>query len=309
MSVGALVAFLTYLTQILIAVMMATFMAALVPRASVSAERIVEVLDTAGSVVVAADPVRTLSQRASLRLDDVGFHYPGAAEAVLAAISCHCGPGETLAVVGGTGSGKTTLVNLVARLMDATSGRVLVDGVDVRDLDPDLLWSRLGIVPQKPYLFSGTVASNLRHGKPDATDDELWEALHIAQADDFVTAMGGLDAAVTQGGANVSGGQRQRLAIARAVVRRPELYLFDDCFSALDVATDARLRAALAPVIADAAVVVVAQRISTVRHATRIMVLDHGRVVGMGDHDELLRTCTTYQEIVASQGGADEVAA
>jgi len=290
-------------------VMMATFMAALVPRASVSAERIGEVLSTSGSVVAAADPVRTLTERATLELDGVGFHYPGAAEPVLRSVSCRCGPGETLAVVGSTGSGKTTLLNLVARLIDTTSGRVLLDGVDVRDLEPELLWSRLGVVPQRPYLFSGTVASNLRHGRPDATDDDLWDALRIAQAADFVTAMGGLDAAITQGGANVSGGQRQRLAIARAVIRRPEIYLFDDAFSALDVATDARLRAALAPVVADAAVVVVAQRVSTIRQATRIVVLDGGQVAGIGTHDELLQTCPTYQQIVTSQGGADEVAA
>ncbi|MFZ9393498.1 MAG: ABC transporter ATP-binding protein [Ilumatobacteraceae bacterium] len=306
-NIGALIAFLTYLTQILMSVMMATYMAALVPRASVSAERIMEVLDTPSSVVRAADPVRITASRASLEMRDVGFHYPGAEHAVLEGISFVCRPGEMLAVIGSTGSGKTTLINLVPRLFDATSGAVLVDGVDVRELAPEDLWSRVGLVPQKPYLFSGTVASNLRYGREDATEDEMWEALRVAQAEDFVRAMdGGLEAAVAQGGGNLSGGQRQRLAIARALVRRPDIYLFDDSFSALDLATDARLRAALAPRVTDAAVVVVAQRVSTIRNADRILVLEDGEAVGLGTHEELLESCPTYIEIVESQASINE---
>jgi ATP-binding cassette subfamily B protein len=306
-NIGALIAFLTYLTQILMSVMMATYMAALVPRASVSAERIMEVLDTPSSVVRAADPVRITAPRASLEMRDVGFHYPGAEHAVLEGISFVCRPGEMLAVIGSTGSGKTTLINLVPRLFDATSGAVLVDGVDVRELAPEDLWSRVGLVPQKPYLFSGTVASNLRYGREDAIEDEMWEALRVAQAEDFVRAMdGGLEAAVAQGGSNLSGGQRQRLAIARALVRRPDIYLFDDSFSALDLATDARLRAALAPRVTDAAVVVVAQRVSTIRNADRILVLEDGEAVGLGTHEELLESCPTYIEIVESQASINE---
>ena len=306
-NIGALIAFLPYLTQILMSVMMATYMAALVPRASVSAERIMEVLDTPSSVVRAADPVRITASRASLEMRDVGFHYPGAEHAVLEGISFVCRPGEMLAVIGSTGSGKTTLINLVPRLFDATSGAVLVDGVDVRELAPEDLWSRVGLVPQKPYLFSGTVASNLRYGREDATEDEMWEALRVAQAEDFVRTMdGGLEAAVAQGGSNLSGGQRQRLAIARALVRRPDIYLFDDSFSALDLATDARLRAALAPRVTDAAVVVVAQRVSTIRNADRILVLEDGEAVGLGTHEELLESCPTYIEIVESQASINE---
>lgn len=310
MTIGALVAFLTYLTQILMAVMMATFMAVMTPRAAVSAERIQTVLETDSSIVISDRPVLGLTSRVGLELRDVGFAYPGAEEPVLDAISCGCGPGETLAIIGSTGAGKTTLVNLAARLIDATSGTVSLGGVDVRDLSPEALSTAIGLVPQRPYLFSGTVASNLRYGKPDATDDELWEALRVAQAADFVTAMpGGLDAPISQGGANTSGGQRQRLAIARALVRRPSLYLFDDSFSALDLATDARLRAALSPHTADAAVVIVAQRVSTIRGANRILVLEDGRAVGLGTHDELVASCPTYQEIVASQASAVERAA
>jgi ATP-binding cassette subfamily B protein len=310
LSIGALIAFLTYLTQILMAVMMATFMAALVPRAAVSAERIQEVLDTPSSVVAAAEPVTEVLQRGTLEFRDAGFRYPGAEDPVLCGVSVRCGPGETLAVIGSTGAGKTTLLNLVPRLIDATAGSVLVDGVDVRQLEPAALSARIGLVPQKPYLFSGTVASNLRHGRPGASEEELWEALRVAQAEDFVRAMpGGLEAPITQGGANVSGGQRQRLAIARALVRRPEIYLFDDSFSALDLATDARLRAALGPHTADAAVVIVAQRVSTIRHAARILVLENGAAIGLGTHHELLATCPTYGEIVASQATTEERAA
>lgn len=301
-SIGSLVAFLTYLTQILMSVMMATFMAALWPRAAVSAERIMEVLHTDTSVVIAPHPVATVPLSATVEFRSVGFKYPGATHPVLHDVTVSVGPGETLAVIGSTGSGKTTLLNLVPRLVDATTGTVLVDGVDVRDLAPEVLWSRVGFVPQKPYLFSGTVASNLRFGKDDATDDEMWAALEVAQAADFVRSMpGGLGATISQGGSNVSGGQRQRLAIARALVHTPEIYLFDDSFSALDLATDARLRAALAPWAAKSAVIVVAQRVSSIRHATRILVLEDGMVMGVGTHDELRATCPTYEEIVSSQ--------
>ena len=309
MGVGSLVAFLSYLAQILIAVMMATFVAILVPRAAVSADRIQEVFDTEPSVRPSADPVRQLGHRATVEIDHVTFCYPGAELPVLEDVSFVARPGQTTAIIGSTGSGKTTLLGLVPRLFDVTGGSVRVDGVDVRDLEPEVLWRAIGYVPQKPFLFSGTVASNLRHGKPDATEQELWEALRIAQAADFVAAMpGGLDATIAQGGSNVSGGQRQRLAMARAIVRRPGIYLFDDSFSALDLATDARLRAALAPVTADAVVLVVAQRVSTIMGADQIVVLEHGRVLGLGTHRELLASCPTYAEIVASQLSADEAA-
>ena len=305
--IGALVAFLTYLTQILMSVMMATYMAALVPRASVSSERIMEVLQTSSTVAPAENPVTSVGDRVSLEMRGVGFHYPGAEHPVLSDVNVSVRPGETLAIIGSTGSGKTTLVNLIPRLFDATSGSVLVDGVDVRDLAPEVLWSRVGLVPQKPYLFSGTVASNLRYGREDATDEEMWEALRIAQAEDFVRAMpDGLNASISQGGTNVSGGQRQRLAIARALVRRPDIYLFDDSFSALDLATDARLRAALVPHVRNAVVIVVAQRVSTIRNADQIMVLEDGEVVGLGRHDDLLLSCPTYEEIVSSQASINE---
>jgi len=310
MQIGALIAFLSYLALILMSVMMASFMAMLIPRAAVCAERIQEVLDTEFSVAIADSPVRELGSQRSLELRHVGFHYPGAERPVLSDISLTVRAGETTAVIGSTGSGKTTLINIVPRLFDVTSGSVLVDGVDVRALDPELLWSRIGLVPQKPYLFSGTVASNLRYADPDATDDELWEALTIAQAADFVRAMpGGLDEPIVQGGANVSGGQRQRLAIARALVRKPDVYLFDDSFSALDLATDARLRAALRPHTLDAAVVIVAQRVSTIASADQILVLEDGHAVGLGSHAELLEHCPTYAEIVASQMSITEAAA
>ena len=303
MSIGSLIAFLTYLTQILMAVMMATFMAVLVPRASVCADRIEEVFATEPSVRIAPSPISDVPPIAALEFRAVGFRYPGAEEPVLTDVSLCSLVGQTTAIIGSTGSGKTTLLGLVPRLFDATSGAVLLDGIDIRELDPEVLRSRIGLVPQKPFLFSGTVASNLRYGKQDATDDELWEALTIAQAADFVAAMpgGGLESRITQGGANVSGGQRQRLAIARALVRAPEIYLFDDSFSALDLATDARLRAALAPHTVDATVLLVAQRVSTIVAADQILVLEDGHTVGLGPHEELLRTCPTYAEIVESQ--------
>jgi ATP-binding cassette subfamily B protein len=310
MQIGALTAFLSYLMQILMAVMMATFMFVMVPRAEVCAERIQEVMDTDSSVVLPTQPVMTTGIHGHLELRDVEFRYPGAEEPVLRHISFDARPGEITAVIGSTGSGKTTLVNLIPRLMDVTDGSVLVDSVDVRALDADALSRAVGLVPQKPYLFSGTVASNLRYGKPDATDEELWRALEIAQAREFVEQMpDGLNATIAQGGTNVSGGQRQRLAIARALVRRPEIYLFDDSFSALDYATDAALRSALAQETADATVVIVAQRVSTIRHADRIIVLDEGRVVATGTHDDLMDTDETYREIVLSQLTEQEAAA
>jgi ATP-binding cassette subfamily B multidrug efflux pump len=309
MQIGSLTAFLSYLMQILISVMMATFMFMMVPRAEVCAERIVQVLDTEPDVVPPATPVRTAAVHGYLKLADVEFRYPGAAEPVLRGISLDARPGEITAVIGGTGSGKTTLLNLIPRLFDATGGAVLVDGVNVRELDPAVLSDAVGFVPQKPYLFSGTVGSNLRYGKPGATDDELWRALEIAQARGFVERMdGGLDAKIAQGGTNVSGGQRQRLAIARALVHRPEIYLFDDSFSALDYATDAALRAALAAETADATVIIVAQRVATIRHADRIMVLEAGQVVASGTHAELMDTSDTYRDIVLSQLTEQEAA-
>jgi ATP-binding cassette subfamily B protein len=302
MQIGALTAFLMYLMLILTSVMMATFMAIMIPRAAVSSDRITEVLNTESSVIPPEHPVREVHSRGELELRDVEFRYPGAAAPVLQNISFRARAGQTTAVIGSTGAGKTTLISLVPRLFDATSGDVLIDGVGVRDLDPDMLWNRIGLVPQKPYLFTGTVASNLRYGNPQATDAELWEALEVAQAADFVRAMPrGLEAPIAQGGTNVSGGQRQRLAIARALVRQPEIYLFDDSFSALDLATDARLRAALRPHTAQATVVIVSQRVSTVSDADQIVVLDDGAIVGLGSHEELLRKCPTYVEIVQSQ--------
>ena len=302
MQVGALTAFLTYLIQILMAVLMATFIAVLLPRAAVSADRIGEVLETPSSVVLPTNPVTTLTASGRVELRDVTFAYPGAEHPVLDGVSLVAERGRMTAIIGSTGAGKTTLISLLPRLFDATGGSVLVDDVDVRELDADLLWSRIGLVPQRPFLFSGTVASNLRFGKPDATDDELWAALEIAQAADFVREMPEkLDAPIAQGGTTVSGGQRQRLAIARALVKRPEIYVFDDSFSALDTATDARLRAALRREVADATLIVVAQRVATVQDADQIIVLDQGRVVGRGTHVELLASNETYAEIVNSQ--------
>jgi ATP-binding cassette subfamily B protein len=309
MQIGALTAFLMYLMLILTSVMMATFMAIMIPRAAVSADRITEVLDTQSSVTPPANPVRQVRGHGELEFRNVEFRYPGAASPVLRDISFHSSAGRTTAIIGSTGAGKTTLISLVTRLFDATAGTVRVDGVDVRELDPELLWNRIGLVPQKPYLFTGTVASNLRYGNPQATDEELWQALEVAQARDFVEAMpGGLEAPIAQGGTNVSGGQRQRLAIARALVRKPEIFLFDDSFSALDLATDARLRAALRPHTAQAAVVIVGQRVSTIQDADQIIVLEDGMIVGLGTHEELLEGCPTYLEIVQSQLAAEAAA-
>ena len=309
MQIGSLVAYLTYLIQILFAVVMSTFMVSMIPRASVAADRIVEVLDTPSTVVQPANPITEVPESGTLEFRNVEFAYPGAEQPVLHDLSFRVEAGTTTAIIGSTGAGKTTLVNLVSRLADATDGAVMVDGVDVRDLDLDLLWSKVGYVPQKPFLFSGTVASNLRYGRPDATDAELWEALEIAQASDFVQAMpDGIDSEITQGGTNVSGGQRQRLCIARALVVRPEIYVFDDSFSALDLATDARLRAALRPTTRDAAVLIVAQRVSTIVDAEQILVLEDGEIIGRGTHHELLETCPTYAEIVESQLGQGAVA-
>ena len=309
MQIGALTAFLSYLMQILMAVMFATFISMMIPRAAVSAERINEVLDTASSVLPPTAPPAELPRQTSVEFRGAEFRYPGADEPVLRDIAFRAEVGQRTAIIGSTGTGKTTLLNLVPRLIDVTGGGVLVNGVDVREIDTDTLCARIGLVPQRPYLFTGTVASNLRYGRPEATDDELWEALEIAQARDFVEAMpGGLDAEIAQGGTNVSGGQRQRLSIARAVVRRPDIYLFDDAFSALDLSTDARLRAALRPHTRDAVVIVVAQRVSTILDADRIVVLDGGTVVGIGTHHDLLDSCPTYVEIVESQLTSEQAA-
>ena len=315
MDVGALTAYISYLMQILMSIMMATMVATMIPRAAVSAGRIQEVLGTRTTVVVPTDPVAPGApvggQAGTVRLEGVDFTYPGAESAVLQDIAFTARPGTTTAIVGGTGSGKTTLLRLIPRLADVTEGSVRVDGVDVRDLAPEDLWTRVGLVPQRPYLFSGTIASNLRFGNPDATDEQLWEALRIAQADDFVSAYDdGLEHAIAQGGTNVSGGQRQRLCIARALVAQPDIYLFDDSFSALDLATDARLRAALVPLTRNATVIVVAQRISTIIDADQIVVLEAGRIVGLGSHAELLESSQTYAEIVRSQehAGGEEAA-
>ena len=302
LQVGTLTAFQSYLIQILMAVMMATFMLMIWPRAEVSAERITEVLETEPSVVAGADAESRRVTRGDVELVGASYAYPGAEDDVLHDVDLVARPGETTAIVGSTGSGKSTLISLIPRLFDVTAGSVRLDGIDVRDLEPERVWGAIGLVPQKAFLFSGTIGSNLRYGRPDATDEELWEALDIAQARDFVEELPeGLDAPVNQGGTNVSGGQRQRLAIARAIVKRPKVYLFDDAFSALDYTTDAALRSALRGITTESAVIVVAQRVSTIRHADRIVVLDVGRVVGTGTHAELMSTCDVYREIVLSQ--------
>ena len=309
MPIGNLTAFLTYIMQILMSVMMAAFMFVMVPRAAASAERINEVLDTQSGLADPAEPVVPTTHRGVVEFRDVEFRYPGAEAPVLAGVSFTAEPGKTTAIVGSTGSGKSTLVNLIPRFYDVTGGQLLVDGVDVRDMAQAELWRRIGFIPQKAFLFSGTVASNLRYGREEATDEELWHALGIAQGKGFVAALeDGLDAPITQGGTNVSGGQRQRLAIARALVKRPSVYVFDDSFSALDFKTDAALRAALSRDTADATVIIVAQRVSTIMHADLIVVLEEGHVVGMGTHDQLLGCCPTYGEIVSSQMTEEEVA-
>jgi ATP-binding cassette subfamily B protein len=309
MPIGNLMAFIQYITQILFSVMMATFMFTMLPRASASWTRIREVLETEPSVCDPTEPVDAGEQRGHLEFRDVEFRYSGAQEPVLRGISFSAAPGETTAIIGSTGSGKSTLVNLIPRFYDVTGGQVLVDGIDVRELAQEDLWAKIGFIPQRAFLFSGTVASNLRYGDDDASDDELWDALRIAQGDDFVTEMPeGLEAPISQGGASVSGGQRQRLAIARALVKRPEIYVFDDSFSALDFKTDSLLRAALKGETAEATVLIVAQRVSTIMHADRIVVLDEGRICGMGPHEELMESCETYREIVYSQLSEGEVA-
>jgi len=309
MPIGNLTAFLTYAVQILFSVMMATIMFVMVPRAAVSADRIQQVLETEPSVNDPAIPISSGAKKGFLEFCDVEFRYPNAQDAVLKDISFEARPGEITAVIGSTGSGKSTLINLIPRLYDVTGGSVLMDGVDIRDLDRDDLWHRIGFIPQKAFLFSGTVATNLRYGAADATDEELWHALDVAQAKKFVSEMPeGLDAPIAQGGTNVSGGQRQRLAIARALVKMPEVYVFDDSFSALDFKTDSMLRAALRKEITHATTIIVAQRVSTIMHADRIIVLDSGRVVGIGTHEELMQTCPTYGEIVYSQLTQEEIA-
>ena len=308
MPIGNLTAFLQYIIQILFAIMMATIMFVMVPRAAVSAGRIREVLDTEPAIHDPAEPVSP-ERRGLVEFRDVEFRYPGAEEPVLRGISFTANPGATTAIVGGTGSGKSTLVNLVPRLYDVTGGAVLVDGVDVRELDRADLWRRIGVIPQRAFLFGGTVASNLRYGDQHAADEALWRALDIAQGRDFVEEMPErLEGPIAQGGTNVSGGQRQRLAIARALAKNPEIYLFDDSFSALDFRTDARLRAALGRELGQATVIIVAQRVGTILHADRIVVLEDGRIAGIGSHEELMRTCETYREIVLSQVTEEEVA-
>jgi ABC-type multidrug transport system fused ATPase/permease subunit len=309
MPIGNLTAFLTYILQILMSVMMAVMMAILLPRAVASAERVEEVLDTVPAISDPPHPIRPAQVTGLVQFENVTFGYPGSERPVLEDLSFALRPGETSAIIGGTGSGKTTLLNLIPRFFDATDGNVLVNGVDVRTQAQEALWNSIGLVPQAAFLFSGTVASNLRFGRPEATDTELWQALEIAQASDFVAAMpGDLEAPIDQGGTNVSGGQRQRLSIARALVKRPRVYLFDDCFSALDASTDARLRAALKVGTSDAAVVIVAQRVSTIMHADRIIVLEDGQIAGMGTHQELVASCRPYREIVISQLGEDAAA-
>ncbi|WP_285136485.1 ABC transporter ATP-binding protein [Microbacterium sp. lyk4-40-TSB-66] len=305
-QIGTLFAFMQYVAQILMGVLMASFMTVMIPRAAVSAERIGEVLDSQSTLERPANPVSVFPERGAVEFDEVSFAYPGAESAVVSGISFAARPGETVAIVGSTGAGKTTLVSLIPRLFDVTAGAVRVGGVDVREADLDGLWKSIGLVPQRPFLFSGTVASNLRFGREDATDDELWKALEIAQGRDFVEAMeGGLDGRIAQGGTNVSGGQRQRLAIARAIVHRPAVLVFDDSFSALDLSTDARLRQALWQELPEVTKIVVAQRVSTITGADRIVVLEEGRLAGVGSHEELLQTSSTYREIVESQLGVE----
>jgi ATP-binding cassette subfamily B protein len=309
MPIGNLIAFINYITQILFSVIMATFMLTMLPRAAASAKRINEVLDTESTVRDPEKPAPATDQCGQLEFRDVEFGYPGAQEPVLKGVSFSAGPGETTAIIGSTGSGKSTLVNLIPRFYDVTGGAVLVDGVDVREMRQEDLWKKIGFIQQRAFLFSGTVASNLRYGDENATDEDLWHALKVAQGETFVREMPeGLEAEISQGGTNVSGGQRQRLAIARALVKRPEVYVFDDSFSALDFKTDSRLRAALESETRAATVIIVAQRVGTILHADRIVVLDEGRVCGIGKHEDLIETCETYREIVYSQLSEEEIA-
>jgi ATP-binding cassette subfamily B protein len=312
MQIGSLTAFLQYLLQIMFAVLTAVFMFILIPRGAVSAGRITEVLETEPTIHDPAEPVRPTeaSQRGVVEFRDVEFRYPGAEDPVLHDLSFRAAPGETTAIVGSTGSGKSTLINLIPRFYDVTGGQMLIDGVDVREQEREDLWRRIALVPQKAFLFGGTIRSNLRFGDAEATDEELWHALTTAQARDFVAEMPeGLDSPIAQGGSNVSGGQRQRLAIARALARDADIIVFDDSFSALDVATDARLRAALADELKETTVIIVAQRVATIMRADRIIVLDSGRIVGIGTHRELLESNETYKEIVYSQLSESEAAA
>jgi len=310
LEVGSLIAYISYLMQILFSVMMATFLAIMIPRAAASAERIVEVVDTEPAIAPPAHPVLPTTKSGVVELRDVEYRYPGASAAVLTGISFVARPGQVTAIIGATGAGKTTLLELIPRLSDPTAGTVLIDDIDVKQREPEELWARVGMVPQKAYLFSGTVASNLRFGNPQASDAELWAALEVAQAKGFVEQMPqGLDSPIAQGGTNVSGGQRQRLSIARALLREPAVFVFDDSFSALDLATEARLRAALRERTRDATMILVAQRVASIRDADQIIVIDSGRLVGIGTHDALLQSCPTYVEIVKSQTEQLEVAA
>ncbi|MDQ4215774.1 ABC transporter ATP-binding protein [Microbacterium capsulatum] len=305
-QVGTLFAFMQYIGQIMMGIIMSSFMAMMIPRAAVSAERVGEVLDAEQSMTRPTDGVKAFPAPGSVAFDDVEFTYPGADSPVLSGISFAAEPGETVAIVGSTGAGKTTLISLIPRLFDVTGGSASVGGVDVRRADVDALWKGIGLVPQRPFLFTGTIASNLRYGREEATDEELWAALEIAQARDFVAEMpDGLDSMIAQGGTNVSGGQRQRLAIARAIIHQPEILVFDDSFSALDLTTDARLRQALWRELPHVTKIVVAQRVSTITDADRIVVLEGGTMVGVGTHEQLLVTNDTYREIVESQLGVD----
>jgi ATP-binding cassette subfamily B protein len=309
MPIGNLMAFLTYIMQILSSVMMAVMMSLMIPRAAASAERVKEVLDTPSSVIDTLTPQIPVQRQGILTFNDVEFRYPGAEHPVLSGITFTAHPGQVTAIVGSTGSGKTTLLNLIPRFIDPTSGQILLDGIDVKDQSLEGIWSEIGLVPQRAFLFGGTIAENLRYGDPDASDESLWKALEIAQGKEFVSELAdGLQSRVAQGGTNFSGGQRQRLSIARAIVKNPRIYLLDDSFSALDYTTDAKLRTALESHAKDATLIIVAQRVSTILSANQIIVLNEGKIEGIGSHEELMNTCITYQEIVLSQLSPEEAA-